>query len=141
VKIYQQLAQLVGALQRCERDGDKFVEWAGKHRACVLAIVKRYFPSGSGFDAGTTIDLDASTEESLRFVTSFHHMTEHGSYDGWTEHDVIVKPSLAHGFHLRVTGRDRNEIKEHIAGEFHEVLSAQVDETLETVASKALGES
>jgi hypothetical protein len=42
-------------------------------------------------------------------------MNEGGYYDGWTEHQVIITPSLQHGFDVRVTGQDRNEIKDYLA--------------------------
>ena len=51
-------------------------------------------------------------------------MNEYGAYVGWTEHDVIVTPAFD-GFNLRVTGRDRNQIKEYIGDVFHTWLSAK----------------
>jgi hypothetical protein len=89
-------------------------------------LVKDYLPSGSGFDAGTTLDEGASSPDKLVFDTSFHHMDEHGGYDGWTEHKVIVTPSLAHGCDLRVTGRDRNDIKSYIGETFAHALDTEV---------------
>jgi hypothetical protein len=82
-------------------------------------------PSGSGFDNGTQIDRDRS--DVLIFSTSFHHMDEAGGYDGWTEHTVRVKPSLAWGFDLTVSGRDRNGIKDYIADVFSPWLNEMVD--------------
>lgn len=75
------------------------------------------FPSGSGFDHGTKL-LDASTPDRLVFQADFHHMDDLGGYCGWSEHKVIVTPSLAHEFNLRVTGRDKRGIKEYIAETF-----------------------
>jgi len=70
-------------------------------------------PSGSGIDDGTKLD-DTSTANKLVFNTGFHHMNENGYYDGWTDHQVIVTPSLAYGFDMRITGRDRNDIKDYL---------------------------
>jgi hypothetical protein len=67
-----------------------------------------------------------STPEKLVFNTAFHHMDEAGGYDGWTEHQVIVTPSLEMGYSIRVTGRDKEEIKEYIA----EMFSAALDEEI-----------
>ena len=59
-------------------------------------------------------------------------MTEHGYYDGWTEHDVIVTPSLrSPGFSLRITGRNRRDIKEYIADAFHDALASYPARELE----------
>ncbi len=123
VRIYVQLAQLIGAIVRC---GDDKKEWRDKHTATVEELVKSHFPRGSGFDSGTTLDFDHSTEERLVFHTSFHHMNEGGMYDGWTEHTIIVKPSLAFGFKLRIGGTNRNQIKDVIAQDFEYALNTQI---------------
>jgi hypothetical protein len=126
---YQKIASKLQAMLNCQESGNE--EWEGKHADAIAGIVKEYAPSGSGFDSGTEIDFDASTPERLVFSTSFHHMTEHGYYNGWTEHSVIVTPSLAHGFNLRVTGRDRNDIKDYIEELFQEFLSKRVEDSNE----------
>ena len=82
-------------------------------------------PNGSGFDAGTQIELAECSENKLTFKTAFHHMDEQGGYDGWTEHFVKITPSF-HGFNIRVTGRDRNEIKEYIGDTFNYALNLEI---------------
>jgi hypothetical protein len=123
MKLYARLASLIESAARCDETGN--YEWATKHRQ-TLRDMEDYLPSGSGFDAGTTLDEGASSPDKLIFETSFHHMDEHGGYDGWTEHRVIVTPSLAHGYNLRVTGRDRNGIKSYIVETFAHVLDTEV---------------
>lgn len=91
--------------------------------------VKNKFPSGSGFDSGTTFNFEESKKDKLVFDTSFHHMNEHGFYDGMTEHKVIVTPSW-HSFDIKVTGRDRNQIKEYIADCFYSVLNEEYSATM-----------
>jgi hypothetical protein len=83
-------------------------------RPDLIPAVNDSAPSGSGFDSGTTLNEEKSKENRLVFDTAFHHMDEWGGYDGWTEHQVIVTPSLVFGFTLRITGRDRNGIKDYI---------------------------
>lgn len=123
MKLYQTLASMVGSYHRCAKSGN--VEWREKWEACIVAAVKSQLPSGSGFDSGPCIDLEKSTEENLFLDAAFHHMNENGFYDGWTAHTVHVMGSLAYGFQLRVTGRDRNEIKSYIGEVFHDVLSRE----------------
>jgi hypothetical protein len=123
--IYTRLACLIQASMNCVKDGDNF--WLGKHREAIDAIVKEHGPSGSGLDSGTQIDLAVSTGESLVFHTAFHHMNEHGTYDGWTKHQITVKPSLQHGVVLKVAGRDRNRIKDHLYGVFYEFLNIEIE--------------
>jgi hypothetical protein len=57
-------------------------------------------------------------------------MDEHGGYDGWTEHSIIVTPDLASGFDLRVNGRDRRDIKEYLAEIFGYALDADIDDSV-----------
>ena len=100
---------------------------ASSVRYGVEAYMKAQAPRGSGFDAGTTLDIDASNATKLVFITSFHHMDEHGGYDGWTEHKVVVTPAF-YDFDTRVTGRDRNRIKEYIGEVFHTWLGNVTDQ-------------
>jgi hypothetical protein len=121
-KRYERIAQLLDALRRCKAAGN--TEWEDNHTDRLNGYTKE-LPSGSGFDAGTTLDMDKSTSERLVFNTSFHHMDENGYYCGWTEHTVIVTPSLAFGIDVRVTGKDKNDIKEYIADQFVGVLTEE----------------
>lgn len=125
MKFYQAVAQAVGARERCANRKDP-LDWHTRWTNRLKAL-KDNLPHGSGFDSGSSLVVEDSTENRLVFETSFHHMNEGGMYDGWTEHRVIVQPSLALGFTLRVTGRDRNEIKDYIAQVFEEVLSAEFE--------------
>lgn len=93
----------------------------------VLQRLLDLLPSGSGIDSGTKLLEDKSSTDKLVFQADFHHMDEHGYYDGWTEHQVIVKPSLQFGITIRITGRDRNQIKDYLLDLFHECLQEEVD--------------
>jgi hypothetical protein len=123
--LYSELASTVDALHTCETKPEQYGEWAGKHADSIDALVREHMPSGSGFDCGTKIDLDASHAEKLVFTTSFHHMNDDGYYDGWTEHTVTVTPSF-NGFNLRIGGRNRNDIKEYIHEAFSQALKTEL---------------
>lgn len=118
----QQIAVAVQARHNCEHGNTLNAEWLARWTERLDDIARNVLPSGSGFDNGTTIDLDNSNAKQLAFETSFHHMNEHGMYDGWTEHRVVVKPAFD-GFTITVSGRNRNDIKDYIAETFHHVLS------------------
>ena len=124
MKLYRELASLVRARLNCEETGNR--EWFQKYEERIEELVKNYMPSGSGFDCGTKIDLDKSTPEKLVFYTDFHHMNEVGYYDGWTEHRITVRPSLAFGFTLTISGRNRNEIKDYIHQAFDCALNEEI---------------
>lgn len=131
--IYKWLAQTVDAYKRCiDTDNE---EWRLRHLESLRSIADDKLPSGAGFDNGTRIDVDASSGNKLVLIASYHHMDGHGTYDGWTEHTVTVTASLALDFELRISGRDRNDIKDHIAQVFSECLRAEL--TDEYFAAKA----
>ncbi len=97
------------------------------HRACPLKagdVVPMPFTD----DNGVTFDNVKSRGDYLVFNTAFHHMNDSGSYDGWTDHTVTLRPSFIGGFDMHITGRDRREIKEYIAQCFHDALNTMVDE-------------
>jgi hypothetical protein len=130
--LYKAIAVTLQALVNCRASGN--AEWAERW----LDRLKQFdsmLPSGSGFDSGSVILKTVSSAREILIETSFHHMDENGSYDGWTEHSVKVRADLACGFVIEVGGRDRNDIKDYIADTFHEALSAEVGEDDEVAES------
>lgn len=119
--LYVALANMVQARFNCHESEN--VEWFDRWTEKAETLTREHLPSGSGFDAGTKLELDRSSGELLVFTTSYHHMDEHGGYDGWTEHTVRVRASLMHGFTVSVSGSNRNGIKLYIAECFHSALS------------------
>lgn len=91
--------------------------------------VKRNGPSGSGIDMGTAIS-ETSTPAKIVLGTHFHHMDEHGGYDGWTEHKVTVQASMLFDIDISVGGRNRNDIKEHLHQVYSQWLTSSVDNGL-----------
>ena len=126
----QYIARALDALERCQKVGN--TEWELKHKAQIDDAVSNHLPSGSGWDQGTKLDYDTSYADMLVFTGSFHHMTGTGMYDGWTDHKIIVTPSLAFGFTVRVTGRDRNDVKNYLADIFDHALREPVPEPIDS---------
>lgn len=122
---YTAIAKALGSMKRCAVNGHS-QEWEDRH-ANALKVLCDGLPHGSGFDSESELDLDESTSDKLVFTTSFHHMNEDGFYCGWTEHTVILTPAFELGYHLKVTGRDVNQIKEYIAELFGSYLSEQIE--------------
>jgi hypothetical protein len=119
-KLYERLAGLILAIENCKASGN--AECLERHTENAESLVKRYLPSGSGFDCGTKLHIERSSGELLVFSTEFHHMDEQGGYDGWTSHTVRVRPSLFFGVRLTISGPNRNDIKELIHQEFESAL-------------------
>ncbi len=112
-RVYERIASLSMAIDECiKRKND---EWLQKHNDALDELMDTC-PHGSGIDGET--HLVSASETRIRISTEYHHMNEGGMYDGWTEHDIIVKPSLAFGINVKVTGRNRNDINEYLAEVF-----------------------
>lgn len=100
-------------------------EWFDKWTDTINKLVDR-LPSGSGWDSGTKIDLDASHANKIILYGKSHHMDDNGFYEGYTDHTVTVTPSLTSEFDLRISGRNRNDIKEYLHEMFDYALSQDV---------------
>jgi hypothetical protein len=120
--LYSRIATRLQAMESCKKINN--IEWFEKHESKILELVKDHMPSGSGFDNGTDFDFEKSTSGRLVFHTSFHHMNDNGSYDGWTEHTVTVRASLAFGITLNISGKNRNDLKDYMHDLFHGALRA-----------------
>lgn len=123
-QVYSKISSLLLAIDNCNKSGSQ--DWHYKHKETILKLVKDHMPSGSGFDNGTQFAFELSNPEKLIFTTSFHHMDENGYYDGWSDHTVTVKPSLAFGFVMKVSGSNRNDIKDYIKDTFNFTLKQDV---------------
>lgn len=131
--LYVHIADRLEAYQNSRKRNS--LAWRERHVRSLMRL-QELLPSGAGIDNGTRIDLDKSTSERLVFTTAFHHMNGAGCYNGWSGHQVIVTPSLTRKFNLRLTGQDKNRIKEHLGETFYHALlqpvTAGVDETGES---------
>ncbi len=120
MKLYQALPTAQQAVKRCTESQHQALEsWEAYARK-----LNNMLPSGSGFDAGCKIISCSDTR--LVISADFHHMDDNGYYCGWSEHTVIIEASLAHGFSLRVTGKNKRNIKEYLADTMHECLNQDV---------------
>lgn len=122
--VAQHCASLVTAIANCVAAGNE--AWRLTHTERLVTLCREHMPHGSGIDAGTYIELPVSSARKLVFRTSYHHMNEHGSYDGWTEHDVTVRPAFE-GYDITISGPDRNGIKEYLHEVFVDALSRRID--------------
>ena len=125
--LIEHIAGKLSAWRNCDLSGNE--EWAARHRASLRQL-ENLLPSGSGFDNGSTLifDAGASWQERVVIATAFHHMDAGGSYDGWTEHTVVVTPSFIGGFGIKVKGRNRDGIKDYVAEAFSQCLAERYEE-------------
>lgn len=116
------LTELARALDRyyyAVKKGDLI----NKDEACtVISNLFDLLPSGSGIDNGMTFEWTKSKPNKLVFKFSWHHMDEHGGYDGWTDHTLTITPCFVFGFVMKITGRDKNQIKAYLYELFGQVF-------------------
>lgn len=122
--LYQHIASTLIALDNCKKSGNTL--WEGCHRE-ALGHYEELLPSGAGIDTGSIIDIERSTPDKLVIVFSFHHLNSNGFYTRWTDHTAVIKPSLAFGIDIRITGRDHNDIKDYLHEAFDCALRQEVE--------------
>lgn len=121
------LANALVARENCHAKGN--TEWFDKWTAAIHSI-EDDLPSGSGIDRGTKVDLDLSDGRKMIVLDlSYHHMNEGGMYDGWTEHRCTITPDLLHGFTIKFSGPNRNDIKEYLHDVYQTALSADYEKS------------
>ena len=124
MKLYQKIAILLSSINNKTILNHDIIEEKENE---LLEIVKNYFPSGSGFDTGAKIDIEKSNSKKIIvFTVEFHHMNENGFYDGWTYHEIKIIPNLAYDFTIRISGKNKNEIKEYIDDVFSDLLYKEI---------------
>jgi hypothetical protein len=114
------LASTLEAWENCRKNDKR--EWAYNHDDTLKTLCQVHLPSGSGFNIGTTFVRSSSSSTKLVFNAPFHHMDENGCYDGWTEHVVTVRPTFT-GLDIKVSGKNRNDIKDYIHEVFNTALT------------------
>lgn len=123
-KVYQKLANAAEVFN--SKHYNKTI-WQNHWETPVEEIMENLAPSGSGFDNGTTFEIDQSSRKKLIFTTAYHHMNEAGYYTEWTYHTVTVVPDLLLDFEISVSGKNHNEIKPYIEEQFHYFLTMDID--------------
>lgn len=128
--VYKVLANCIQArlnFLNSDDTSDNAMQWVDTHEEKIAEIVEHLFPSGSGFDNGTKLNLQKSTGEKLVFETSYHHMNDAGFYTEWTDHTITVTPSLLHDFHVHITGKNVNDTKDYIVECFNTSLIEEIE--------------
>ena len=119
-KVYQELATAIPAFKNCQRSGN--LEWMKKWQQKIENIQDEWLPSGSGFDCGCTVDIEASELNKIVIYTDYHHLNEAGYYNCWTDHEIVVTPDFISGFTLEITGKNRNDIHTYMYDVFATAL-------------------
>lgn len=126
IPVYKFIAQSLSRIGYYSKLTDGREKRADSIFSDLRTWVKRNGPSGSGIEMGTALS-EKSTPEQIVFGTHFHHVDEHGGYDGWTEHSVRVKASLLFGIDITVGGRNRNDIKDYLGELYQQWLLSEME--------------
>lgn len=126
MKVYQKIARTLKAMESCNET------WQARHEQTIEDIEDKYLPSVAGFDAGCNIDLDKSRPDRIVINCPYHCMNDAGYYDGWIYPAIIVTPSLAFEFNIKLNwrgyrGRYKALMEEQILDEFCFCLIQEVD--------------
>lgn len=117
--VIQAMVQAQEALNNSTKTGG--LEWAERWKERLDQLLD-LLPSGSGIDNGTIVI--ALTANALILSCEFHHMNDAGTYDGWTKHRLTFRPRLDGYLDVRVTGRNRGDIKDYLADTYLHALQA-----------------
>ena len=125
MKLYQKLSQVLAASHAANAANN--MEWIVKHSETIDRLCQTFMPSGSGFDAGTTLDVNRSSAEKLIFDSAYHHMDANGCYDGWSDLTITVKPSLQFEINIKITGlrRKNRHDMDYMMDTFYEALNTE----------------
>ena len=115
VKIYR----TIQAMNNCLKSGN--TEWFHKHED-TLDSLSKYLPSGSGLNYACSINIDESDENKIVIDFLYSHCNEFGWTVGYTAHKLICKPTFD-GLDLRITGKDKNGVKEYLYDIFDSCLN------------------
>jgi hypothetical protein len=121
--LYREIASLLQAIENCRVTNN--TSWLDKHEDRLSKLCKEYLPSGSGIDCGTTLERELCKPDKLVFSFSYHHMNDCGMYDGWTDYKLVVRPCFD-GIDLKISGKDRNMIKEYLYDTYNCALNELV---------------
>lgn len=137
-KLYEILDTAITAKKNCQKANVANFPWENKWSHLIEHLEKNHLPSGSGFDAGTQIAEDECVGGAKLVLTfDFHHMDEHGYYDGWTTHKAVITPCFD-GINLSVRGglpKKYRHSKEYFESTMYECLiktieKAEIDKIL-----------
>ena len=119
VSLLQAFVQALGAWRRCK--GGQGTPGCEERWDDYIYLLERKLPHGSGLDAKVEFVREKCNSRRVVITADFHHMDSNGYYAGWTDHEIIVT-ATHDGPDIRVTGRNRNGIKDYLAKIFYYAL-------------------
>lgn len=125
-KLYKEIAQCFCAYKNSLASNNGYAE---RWKDAIDKMVYENLVCGGGF-CNIHFDYEESRVDKLVIWFSYHHMNDAGFYVGWTDHKLIITPSLVNDIDMRITGRDKDDIKNYFYEVFDIALREQVDYTV-----------
>ena len=126
--VYKEIASILIAIGgNCAKSSN--TEWAKIWPEVLDYIIDNYLPHGSGIDNGIRINKDKSSANKIVLEFGFHKMDSNGSYCGWQDYTLYIRPSLAFDIDLRLRGRDYQGLKDYLYELFQYSLTREIPES------------
>ena len=112
MKLYQKIARV--ASQK---------NWA--KRTKELSLLQELLPNGKGIREreGLAVILLESTKKRIVIDTTYWHKN---NSDVWTSHQVIITPSFEGEINIRITGKNKDNVKDYLYDIFREALMSEI---------------
>ncbi len=100
------------------------IELANRYEDTLKELVNM-LPHGSGIDDEYTYSV---SKNKIVLSNAYHVMSENGYYVGWVHFNVVITPSLAFGYDLKITGNfgKNQHLKDYLYDVYNEALSQEV---------------
>ena len=112
MKLYQKIARVVSQKNKSLNEIEK-----------ELTLLKELLPYGGGIESGCVISLE-STKKRIVIITNYWHPNYS---DEWTNHQVVITPSFVGEINLRITGKNKDNVKEYLQDIFREALMKEYE--------------
>ena len=111
MKLYQKIARVVSQKN-----------WA--KRAKELSLLQELLPNGNGIrgQEGLAEILPESTKKRIVIYTTYWHPNDSYETSRWTAHQVIITPSFEREINIRITGKNKDNVKDYLHDIFREAL-------------------
>jgi hypothetical protein len=123
MKVYEKMASLLAEYNKYIGENEQ----KRMLRRAIEEFVAEYMPKGGGWKDGTSIDLTESNDSEIVLRGTYYHVISYGNYGAPTEHKILIDASLSRGFKVKVTGRDKNDVKDELYERFVGALNTTLN--------------
>lgn len=101
-------------------------KWVVPSKARLSELLEP-LPRSNGLDAGVVFDWNRSKPNKFIFSFNYYYRDKRGDRSGWTRHQLIITAGYFNKFYMRITGRNKNKMKESLLTLFNEIFEVDHD--------------